>query len=408
MSATGLRLLAVTHECSRTGAPIVLLRFLEWLRAERGAHVEVLALKGGPLLDDFAAVGPVHLVEAYGTETLPRRLEQGARRVGLAEWSDRFRMARLRYEARELRGFDALYVNSATSALALRILPELPPHVVSHVHELDSAFNRWMDDEDRAAMLEHSGAFVVAADCVGRNLEENHGVDPARVHRCYEFIDPPHFEPSAIEAARRQLGLTGDELVVGAVGTADWRKGADLFLQMAARVRRQAPDLPVRFIWVGRSLPHDAIHQRVDVAGLGLGDVVTFVGEVPDPGTYLSLMDLFCLTSREDPYPLVCLEAATLGVPVVTFANGGMVELAAASGDEPLLGCVPYLDVEAMADAVVERLRDREAREREGARLRDWVVDHHLSAVGAADIGRVLDGLQAAWERADRTASASG
>lgn len=401
-----LRLLAVTHECTRTGAPMVLLRFLEWLARERGAHVETLALRGGPLLAEFAAVGPVHLVEAYGTDSLVRRVEQGMGKVGLASLADRLRSARLRHGTRHLRGFDVLYVNSATSALALRVLPELPPHVISHVHELDSAFNYWMDDDDRAAMLECSGAFVVAADCVGRNLIEHHGVAPEQVHRCYEFIDPPVVDDAAVSAARARLGIGDDELVVGAVGTAEWRKGADLFLQVAARVRRLAPELPVRFLWVGRSLPHDAVHQRVDVAGLGLGDVVTFVGEVPDPGTYLSLFDVFCLTSREDPYPLVCLEAATLGVPVVTFANGGMVELAAADGPEPLLGCVPYLDVEAMADALVERLSQPERREREGARLRSWVRRHHLSSDGARDIGVVLDGLRAGWadEQAPRAA----
>jgi glycosyltransferase involved in cell wall biosynthesis len=204
-----------------------------------------------------------------------------------------------------------------------------------------------------------------------------------------------------VAEARARLGIGDHELVVGAVGTADWRKGADLFLQVAARVRRVAPELAVRFLWVGRSLPHDAVHHRVDVAGLGLGGTVSFVGEVADPGTYLSLMDVFCLTSREDPYPLVCLEAATLGVPVVTFANGGMVELAAADGPEPLLGCVPYLDVEAMADAVVERLVRPDRGAREGARLRAWVLDHHLSAVGARDIGVVLDGLRAEWEAED-------
>lgn len=395
MTSTDLRLLAVTHEASRTGAPMVLLRFLEWIHRERGTHVETLALKGGPLLEQFAAVGPVHLLEAYGTESFPRRIEQGMRRVGLADRSDEIRLRRLRWQARDLRGFDVLYCNSATSALALRILPELPPHVVSHVHELDSAFNRWMDPDDRALLLDRSSAFVVAADCVGRNLEVNHDVAAERIRRCYEFVDPPHVDPAAVARARARLGIGPDELVVGGVGTADWRKGADLFLQMVALVRRRAPELPVRFIWVGRSLEHDALHHRHDIAALGIADAMTFVGEVPDPGSYLGMMDLFCLTSREDPYPLVCLEAGALGVPVVSFANGGMVELAAAGGDEPLLDILPYLDVEAMADRVIALAADEGRRRRSAERLQQWVVDHHLSAVGAADVGMVLDDLLA-------------
>jgi glycosyltransferase involved in cell wall biosynthesis len=84
-----------------------------------------------------------------------------------------------------------------------------------------------------------------------------------------------------------------------------------------------------------------------------------------------------------------------LGVPVVSFDNGGMTELASASGDPsaPLLTSIPYLDVEGMADAVIDRLRDDERRKAEGARLRDWVVSHHLSPTGAADVGHVVAGL---------------
>jgi glycosyltransferase involved in cell wall biosynthesis len=178
------------------------------------------------------------------------------------------------------------------------------------------------------------------------------------------------------------------------MGTADWRKGTDLFLQMAALVRRRAPELKVRFVWVGRRPEWEALGHNADLAGLDLADIVTFAGEVADPASYLALFDVFCLTSREDPYPLVCLEAGALGVPVISFDNGGMSELADASGDgRPLLTRIPYLDVEGMADAVIDRLHDPESRTAEGARLSDWVLDKHLSHRGAADVGVVVAGL---------------
>lgn len=399
MALDELRLLAVTHEASRTGAPIVLLRFLQWLRNEHGSHVETIALKGGPLLEEFAAVGPVHHIPAYGTESLPRRVEQGMLRAGLERSSTSVRMARLKLQSRNLRGFDVLYCNSSTSAVALRMLPELPPHVIAHVHELTSAFNHWMDDEDRRWLLAHSSRFVVAADCVGANLVDNHGVDAAHIRRCYEFIDPPSTSRRDVERARAALSLDDDELVVGCMGTADWRKGTDLFLQMAALVRRRAPDLKVRFVWVGFRPEWESIGHDADVRGLGLDDILTFAGEVADPASYLELMDVFCLTSREDPYPLVCLEAGALGVPVVSFDNGGMRELAMASGEEPLLTRIPYLDVEQMADAVIERLRSPALRALEGARLQEWVLDKHLADRGAADIGVVMAELLGASAR---------
>ncbi len=382
----------MSHEATRTGAPIVLLRLLEWVKAHRDVDIEVLLLNGGPLVDDFAAIGRVHLAHAYGDGTWPEKVEKRVRKRGLGDLAESARVARLRREVRDLDGFDLLYCNSMSSAVALRVLPELPPAVVTHVHELDSALAHWISPDDRTAMLERSDAFVVAADCVGQALVGTYGVDPSRVHRCYEFVDRPTPVAAGVEAARARLDLAPGEMVVGAAGTADWRKGTDLFLQVAARVRRAAPELPVRFVWVGREMEHLQDGHDLDVLRAGLTGAVTFTGEVPDPASYMSLFDAFCLTSREDPYPLVCLEAALLGVPIVTFANGGMVELAVADGDDdPLLATVPYLDVEAMADEVIALLRDRDRARRSGERLAAWVADHHLSATGAAVLAEAID-----------------
>lgn len=385
-------MLAVSHEATRTGAPIVLLRLLEWMRTHRDVDIEVLLLKGGPLVDDFAEIGPVHLAHAYGETTWPEKVEKRLAKRGLGRLAESSRLARLRHEVRGLRGFDLLYCNSMSSAVALRVLPELPPTVITHVHELDSALAHWISPEDRSAMLDRSDAVVVPAECVGRTLVGTYGVDPGRVHRRYEFVDPPTPTSTGVEAARAALGLRPGELVVGAVGTADWRKGPDLFLQVAARIRRVVPELPVRFVWVGRTMPHIQDGHDLDVQRAGLTDVVTFTGEVPDPASYLSLFDVLCLTSREDPYPLVCLEAALLGVPIVTFANGGMVELAEADGEgAPLLAVVPYLDVEAMADELTVLLRDRDRASAAGERLAAWVSAHHVTSIGAAALAEAID-----------------
>src|SRR5207302_5708906 len=70
--------------------------------------------------------------------------------------------------------------------------------------------------------------------------------------------------------------------------------------------------------------------------------------------------DVFLLPSREDPFPLVCLEAADCGLPVICFADaGGMPDFV---GNERG-ATVPYLDVEHMAAELVSLLRD-DARRR--------------------------------------------
>ena len=237
---------------------------------------------------------------------------------------------------------------------------------------------------------------MVAADCVGRNLVDNHGVDAHPGCTAATSSSTARWpSPTASRRPATGSGIGPDELVVGAAGTADWRKGADLFVQVAALVARRAPDLPVRFVWVGRVLPHEGVgpppRRR---RGRPRRPASPSSARSPTRASYLALVDVFCLTSREDPFPLVCLEAGALGVPVVTFENGGMAELAVADGDDdPLLAAVPYMDAEAMADEVIALLRDPDGARRAGARLQRWVLDHHLSDVGAAEVGVVVDRL---------------
>lgn len=45
-----------------------------------------------------------------------------------------------------------------------------------------------------------------------------------------------------------------------------------------------------------------------------------------DAKPYFEMADVFFLSSREDPFPLVMLEAASLGIPMVGFRGTGGIE----------------------------------------------------------------------------------
>jgi len=75
-------------------------------------------------------------------------------------------------------------------------------------------------------------------------------------------------------------------------------------------------------------------------------------------------MDIFALTSREDPFPLVMLEAAAIKLPMVCFAqSGGGPEFAEIGGGL----VVPYLDVPAFAGCLAELAGDVARRRAIGA-----------------------------------------
>jgi glycosyltransferase involved in cell wall biosynthesis len=75
---------------------------------------------------------------------------------------------------------------------------------------------------------------------------------------------------------------------------------------------------------------------------------------------------VFALVSWEDPFPLVNLEAASLGKPIVCFDEaGGSKEFV----EEDCGFVVPYLDLDAREDRVVELLHNPELRQRMGSRV---------------------------------------
>ena len=403
MSDRPLRILAVTHEAIRNGAPMVAVQVLQWLQSESGYEIETLVLSDGPLVRDFARIGPTHVVALNDPDEMlvawRDEPEPSVAKIRSFAELEQARVEALRPEAAHLTGFDVLYLNSATSARALRILPEVPPVVVAHIHELDGAYNHWFEPEDRAALMRTDPSYVVVGNRVGQNLVEAHGVDPERITVVRnEFARPTAPPDVEVTRLRARLGLTGDEVVIGAMGAAEWRKGPDLFVQMAAVVSRRLPDTNLQFYWVGRTDDYNLRQYETDAARLGLGDRLRFVGEQSDAASWLRVFDLFCLTSREDPFPLVCLEAGALGVPVISFDNGGMAELTAeAGGTEPLIEIIDYLDVEDMADAVAMRIQDPARRARDGQRLQSW-LDEHLFVTGS--VGRIAEVIE------DRVATA--
>ena len=94
-------------------------------------------------------------------------------------------------------------------------------------------------------------------------------------------------------------------------------------------------------------------------------------GRRDDVGAFLRAADAYALTSREDPFPSVALEAIAAGLQVIAFErSGGIPDMLTQTGAGSV---VPYGDVTAMAEAVSTRLhrsvrdpvRRRQAKERQ-------------------------------------------
>ncbi len=123
------------------------------------------------------------------------------------------------------------------------------------------------------------------------------------------------------------------------------------------------------------------------LAERGLDPSVGFLGPVENPVELLVAGDLFLLPSREDPFPLVCLEAASCDLPTVCFAGvGGMPDFV--EDDAGIV--VPKEDLVAMTDAVERLISDPVRRRALGARAHRKLLERHTTDVAAPEIFHVI------------------
>ncbi len=216
------------------------------------------------------------------------------------------------------------------------------------------------------------------------------GADASRV-----LVIPPIIEPSERETETGSALSSGVDrpkgaaLVVGC-GTAGWRKGLDLFIDVARRVRDRRSD--VRFVWLGPRPRHWARVLSYDVRQLGLEGVVEWAGDVPDPRRYFAEADVVLSTSRREAWPLVPMEAGLSGTPTVAFAVSGLAGLAR----QGLIEAAPYPDTVALADNVLVLLSDKSRGEALVNSVKHHVdVNQSVAAVApliVEALGRLISG----------------
>jgi len=131
----------------------------------------------------------------------------------------------------------------------------------------------------------------------------------------------------------------------------------------------------------------DRIPFERDSARLGLTEILHFTGPTTDPRRFYAAMDLFTLTSRSDSAPLVCLEAAANALPILCFAGGGGAPEFVEGG----CGIIsPHLDVDRMADAIVQLADSEVDRRALGDAARDKVRELHDVSVVMPRIAEIL------------------
>lgn len=384
------RLLVVGHSADHSGAPVALLRSMRSL-VDQGVVEPIFLLRhGGPLIKLYRELGEVAVLEINREDRLRRVSDMvGARRasdailsLGLGAW--------LRSRCKAWR-VEAIYLNTITHGDLAEALSPLRLPIICHVHEMSRFVARNVSAAQLSCLIDSVSRWIAVSTPVSEMIV-THGV-----HRNEITVVPPSVElPEPLLKDERAelrscyLEVSKTAKIVAGCGLPTWTKGPELFLQLALRLKQlqQNQPEPIIAVWIGADRRHpDTIAMQEDAYQMNLNDNVRILDFLPNAARLLGAADVVVSTSREDANPLVILEAAAAGRPVVCFEGaGGANDVVRAGGGL----MAPYLDVEKMASAVCQLAGDAGRSEDLGRAGRRYVATRATTAVTTPEIARVI------------------
>jgi glycosyltransferase involved in cell wall biosynthesis len=181
--------------------------------------------------------------------------------------------------------------------------------------------------------------------------------------------------PNAVPAPDGPPSDTSQPVVLTA-GRLTRQKGYDHLIPAFASVAREAPGWTLRIAGAGpKRAELDALIEHH-----GAGERVQMLGHVSDMGRQMQDASMFVMSSRWEGFPMVLIEAMSKGLPVVSFdCPTGPADIVEHGATGFL---VPQGDEQALADAMLELIRDDAKRRRFGAAAAESAAQYTLAQVG--------------------------
>jgi glycosyltransferase involved in cell wall biosynthesis len=347
-------LLLICHEASRSGAPILGLNLAQQLAKEH--DVVVVLLGAGSLVEDFTAAAPVVF--------LCQELRFAASDIGaetvVQDLCGRF-------------GFVGAIVNSVESRAVLAALWRAGVPTVSLLHEF-AAYARPANAFPRALFWSTKAVFStrITRDDAFQRLELRDASNVAILPQGKCVLTAPQSEQDGTREPRLSWSLANSArplVHVLGVGSVEYRKGVDLFIECARQMRALDPTTDYRFHWVGGGYDPGgdlqySVYLADQVRRSGLASCFQLLAETDKLEDVYAQAHLFLLTSRLDPLPNVAIDAAMQGLPLLCFAKTtGIADFLAEAGlaESLVADYLSTMDMACKAVALGNSPRQREA-----------------------------------------------
>jgi glycosyltransferase involved in cell wall biosynthesis len=228
------------------------------------------------------------------------------------------------------------------------------------------------DDDIRllASLTPSMDRLIVPSEAIARKVRAE-GRQGARFAIVPNGIDLSRFSGSVRPCALRgEYGVPSSAPLLGVVARLEPEKGHRHLIEAMPAILRAVPEAWLAVI--GEGSEADALRAQTAALGSRVAARVLFTGRRDDVSALTADLTLAVLPSLREAQGISLLEAMARGVPVVASEIGGIPEVVTDGVDGRL---VPPGDPAALADAIVELVRDPALRHRLGEAGRRTVAD---------------------------------
>jgi glycosyltransferase involved in cell wall biosynthesis len=333
------KIIVISHDAHFAGAQILALNMIRVLRTELFYEVAIVLMGPGELETEFQKYGKLYKVSRN-----PHRQDEIAS-LAATLWHAGYRTA---------------LCNTIVTGLIAAIMRQAGIRILSLVHELQDTIIKLGLESAAHELAVNSAVIVFPAQIVQDAFLTFASADRNKMFILPQgvFLDNPFKDNrnSAHKLLRIKYGLPSEQVIVLGIGYGDLRKGIDIFIDVALASAQEKND--ITYIWIGDIDPH--LHKQIKskLSNVCNPQLVIFPGVVRDKSSYSLFVagaNIFLMTSREDPFPSVILDAMSVGMPVIGFEGAG------GFCDMLRQGCgllVPYLNAKEMNRALIRLLND--------------------------------------------------
>jgi glycosyltransferase involved in cell wall biosynthesis len=216
-------------------------------------------------------------------------------------------------------------------------------------------------------------------------------------------FNPDRLNPLVRNEVRWQYGIPSDATVIGFVGRLARAKGLVELSDAWGMLRNEHPAL--HLLLIGPEEPGDPPPPGL-LEQFREDPRVHFAGENWNTPPLYSAMDILVLPTHREGFPIVLLEAAAMGLPIVATRVTGCLD---AVQDDVTGTLVPAYDSEALAGGLQRYLRDSELGRRHGiaarARVRSEFSSEAMREAVYREYIRWLEVMGLVMPISDRTVS---